>query len=89
MRQIIIHSVTLIFLSCLATKGLQGQAWEEIYHENFGEGWTGQPLPSGWAEYVWHGNVLGATGANNDPCRASLLGVSNAYLAYQMTLSDT
>lgn len=68
---------------------LASQAWEEVYYENFGEGFTGQPLPSGWSENGWHGNVEGATGASNDPCQASLLTVTDPYLAYQMNLSDT
>jgi len=68
---------------------LISQAWEEIHYENFGEGFTGQPLPAGWSKLGWHGNVEGATGGSNDPCWASLLTETDPYLAYQMNLSDT
>lgn len=62
--------------------------WELIYEENFGTGFTGQPLPPNWVEYIFHGTTLGATGGTDDPCRASLLGLPDAFLAYQMDLSD-
>lgn len=52
----------------------------------------GQPLPTNWsqdANGIFNGSVYGATGANNDPCRSSLLRLSSSYLAYEMNLSDT
>ncbi|MEZ5045293.1 MAG: Ig-like domain-containing protein [Saprospiraceae bacterium] len=79
--------VLLILLSCFTT--LSGQAWEEIYYENFGTGYSGQPLPANWAENIFNGTTLGATGGEDDPCRSSLLRFYSAYLAYQMDLSAT
>lgn len=81
------------FLLLVSTSSfIQAQAWEEIYYENFGTGYTGQPLPTDWtqdANGVFNGSVLGATGATNDPCRSSLLIIPSSYLAYEMNLSDT
>lgn len=87
------RKIFYVFLLLISTSSfLRSQAWEEIYYENFGAGYTGQPLPSSWtqdANGVFNGSVYGATGANNDPCRSSLLRLSSSYLAYEMNLSDT
>ncbi|MEZ5038882.1 MAG: Ig-like domain-containing protein [Saprospiraceae bacterium] len=81
--------LTLLLLFSLSTLSLQAQDWELIYEENFGTGYTGQPLPQFWVENIFNGTTEGATGGEDDPCRSSLLRFYSAFLAYQMNLSDT
>jgi len=86
---IMMSKLTLLLLFSFSLLNLQAQDWELIYQENFGTGYTGQPLPSNWESNIFNGSTLGATGGADDPCQSSLLRFYSAYLAYQMNLSDT
>lgn len=84
-----IFRLTLLLTIGFLTLSLQAQTWELVHHEDFGTGYTGQPLPNNAAKNGFNNNDYGSSGAGNDRCMTSLLLSNGVYLTLEFTLSDT
>lgn len=84
-----IFRLTLLLLLVGLAWSIQAQSWELVHHEDFGTGYSGQPLPGNAAKNGFNNNDYGSSGAGNDRCMTSLLLSSGVYLTLEFTLSDT
>ena len=84
-----ISRLTLLLIIGFLSLSIQAQTWELVHHEDFGTGYSGQPLPNNAAKSGFNNNDYGSSGAGNDRCMTSLLLSSGVYLTLEFTLSDT